>query len=181
MSSTKNVLERSVLESGKVFIRAGEEILRAYVIQSGEVSAFTTLDGKKVEVTRFGPGTIIGETGLMIDEESKLSYEALNACTVITITRQDFQKRLARADKSITTILDHAVKKILYYEDIQTDKALSQSDIDETAIALMNSLLQGVTLDRKLQYEDAILPHVNDLIKAIKELKSKPEKNHSSE
>jgi len=172
MSTNDNVLERSVLQAGKVFIRPEEEIARAYIIQNGEVRAFMMDGDRKVEVDRFGSGTIIGEMGLVIDEKTKLGYEALTACTVVSITRQDFQKRLARADKSISTVLNQAIQKIIYYENIETQKALKNSEIDDMAVALTKSLLTGLSVDKKLQYEDALLPHINGMIKAIKEMKN---------
>lgn len=182
MSSGTNVLERSVIQAGKVFIRAGEDLSRAYVIQGGEIAAFIMQDDRKIEVARFGPGTIIGEIGLMIDEDATLSYEAITVCTVVTITRQDFQKKLVRADKSIATILEHAVNKITYYERIETTKALVASEVDETALLLLKSLLRDVAIEKKLQYEDTILPHLNGLIKAIKGLKKKsPKKEDEAE
>lgn len=168
-----DVLERSALQAGKVFIREGEDNIRAYVVQDGEVAAYKNNDGNKVEVARFGPGTIIGELNLMVDEESQLSYEALELSTVVSITRQDFQKRLARADKSITTILEHAVNKIKYYENIETQKALKNAEIDDTAKQLVEALVTGLPIDKKAQFEDAILPHLNSMIKAIKETKIK--------
>jgi CRP-like cAMP-binding protein len=171
MASDTSILERSALQMGKVFIRAGDEISRAYVIQNGEVIAFTMQDGRKVKVADFGPGTIIGEMGLVSDEVSSLSYEAVTLCTVITVTRQEFQKRLARADKNIATIMEHAVNKISFYEKAETKKALKAAEVDETAFLLMNSLIKGVPYDRKLEYEDAILPPLNDLIKNLKALK----------
>jgi len=171
MASDTSILERSAIQKGKVFIREGDEISRAYVIQNGEVVAFTMQNDRKVEVANFGPGAIIGEMGLVADEISQLSYEALTLCTVVTVTRQEFQKRLARADKNVATIMEHAVKKISFYESIETKKALKASEIDETAYLLMNSLIKGVPYDRKMEYEDAILPPLNDLIKSIKGLK----------
>lgn len=177
MASDTSILERSVIQKGKVFIRASEEISRAYVIQNGEVAAFTMQDEQKVEVTRFGPGSIIGEMGLVSDEVSELSYEALTLCTVVTVTRQEFQKRLARADKNIATIMEHAVNKIKYYENIETKKALKAAEIDETAYLLMNSMLRNVPFDKKLEYEDAILPHLNSLVKSIKDIKKSKKQN----
>ncbi len=173
MTSDTSILERSAIQKGKVFIRAGDEISRAYVIQNGEVIAFTMQGDRKIEVGTYGPGTIIGEMGLVTDEVSPLNYEAATLCTVVTVTRQEFQKRLSRADKNIATIMEHAVNKIKYYENIETKKALKAAKIDETAYLLMNNLIKNVPYDRKLEYEDAILPPLNDLIKSIKALKKK--------
>ncbi len=173
MSSGTNVLERSVLQAGKVFIHADEDNSRAYVVQTGEVRSFIMHEGKKIEVARYGPGTIIGELGLMLDDPSALNYEALESSTVVTITRQDFQKRLARADKSITTILEHAVKKIRAFDQEQTAFALETSQMDETATLLVQGLLNGLSDEKKALYEDAIAPHLHAMMKDLKRAKKK--------
>lgn len=175
MASDTSILERSVLQKGKVFIRAKDEISRAYVIQNGEVAAFTMQGDQKIEVARYGPGQIIGELGLVSDEIAALSYEALELCTVVTVTRQEFQKRLFKADKNIATIMEHVAKKISGYETIETQKALKAAEIDETAFLLMKSLIKNVPHDKSLSYEKAILPPLNSLIKAIKGLKNQKE------
>lgn len=166
-----SVLERTAIPAGKVFIKEGEENNRAYVIQNGEVSAFKQHADKKIEICRFGPGTIIGELNLMVDEPANLSYEAITAATVVTITRQDFQKRLLRVDKSVVTILEHTVEKIKYYENIELQKALNNTDIDETARFMLQNLLSGLSVDKRAKYEDALLPHINEVIRSVKELK----------
>ncbi len=171
MKKGADVLERSCLQAGKTFIRAGEGNARAYVIQNGEVASFVMEGGNKVEVERFGPGTIIGEKCLVIDEPSPLSYETITTATVVTITRDDFQRRLNKVDKSIKTILDHAIKKISDYESAEIKKAIKRSELDDQAIAMVDDLLSGLSNDKKKKYEAAILPHVNALIKEINIIK----------
>ncbi len=171
MSGTA-VLERSVLPAGKVFIKEGQENARAYIIQNGEVSGFITDGDQEIEVSLLGPGTIIDEICLLIDEPAKISYRALSSVTVVTITRADFQKRLSKADKSIGTILDHIVHKLTYYANLETELALKRSEIDDTALALVEGLVRGLNEDKKEKYKDAMFPHLNGLIKAIKDLKS---------
>lgn len=171
MNQSADVLERSVIPAGKIFIAAGQENSRAYVIQKGRVNAFVTKDSEKLTVATYGPGTIIGEMCLMMDTPIPLSYEAMETTTVVTVTRQDFQKRLSRADKTIKTILDHAVKKIEKYEKSEINKAYDSAGMDETAKALVNGLLNGMSEDKKLRYESALLPHINGMLKELKNLK----------
>lgn len=175
-----DVLERSALQAGKTFIREGEDNIRAYVIQDGEVAAYKKNGSQKVEIARFGPGTIIGEINLMVDSPSNLTFETITLSTVVSITRQDFQKRLARADKSIATILEHVVNKIKVYEGLEIQKSLEESDMDELATQLVKSLIGGLPVDKKMEYENAILPHLNGLIKAIKEIKQKAKSSDKS-
>ncbi len=171
MQKGADVLERSCLPAGKVFIKEGEESARAYMVQVGEVRAFTMDGDCKVEIERLGAGSIIGERNLAVDEPATISYEAIVSTTVIVITRQEFQKLLSKADKTIETVLSHAIEKIRDYERLSRTKAIKNSQIDDTAHALVQNFISSVPDDKKNQYEEAILPHVNNMITAIKNIK----------
>ena len=171
MSKGPPVLERKVIHAGTVFIKAGGENSRAYMLQTGKVRAFTTRDGNKVEVAQYGPGTIIGEVCLVMDEPINVSYEALVDTTVAMITRQDFEKKLQRVDKTIVTILNELVKKLVARDKEDMDKALKSADIDSDAYKFVQALITGLAPGKKETYETTLLPHMNRLICAIKELK----------
>lgn len=173
MNKGADVLERRVLQAGKVFIKTGEENARAYVIQAGEVQSFTMDGDQKIIIEKLGPGTIIAEKCLIFDEPATISYEALSSVTVVTVTRQDFQKKLTKTDKTVKTILDCAIKKLSYYESLEKNKAKNRAELDETAITIVNSLTQNLSDDKKDKYNEALLPYVNGMMKEIKKLKEK--------
>ncbi len=173
MQKGADVLERSCLPTGKVFIKEGEESARAYMIQVGEVAAFTMEGDRKVEIERLGPGSIIGERFLVADEPATISYEAIVPTTVVVITRQEFQKLLSKVDKNIKTVFDYAIEKIRHYERLSTTKALKKKiEVDDKTYAMVQGLLVGIPDEKKSRYEDAILPHVSAIVKAINEVKN---------
>lgn len=166
------IFDRSVIPEGKVFIKAYEESSRAYVIQTGSVRSFMVNDdGEEVEISRFGVGTIIGEVCLVMDDVIPVNYQALETSTVITITRQDFEKKFTKTDNVIQTILTHLTEKLMMHDGTALEKAMNKPEIDPTAAALVRSLTSKLPEERKAVYSDAILPHVNGLILAIKEMK----------
>ncbi|PCJ02290.1 MAG: hypothetical protein COB14_01965 [Alphaproteobacteria bacterium] len=171
MSKGADVLERSCLPAGKILIRAGEETARAYVIQNGAIAAFTMENDQKIEVERFGAGTIIGEKYLIIDEPANLSFEVIETATVIVITRQDFQKKLTRAGKSIRLVLDHAVQKLIGYEKLERARTLEKQNICKEAQQLVSGLLLEFSEEQRPEYENTLLPHANGLMKALKKIK----------
>ncbi len=175
MQKGSDVLERSCLQAGKIFIKEGEECSRAYMIQVGEVSAFTMDGNRKVEIERLKAGAIIGERFLVADELATLSYEATELTTVIIITRQEFQKLLTKVDKNIKTIFDYAIEKIRYYERASTMRAVKNTQIDDATYKLVQSLLSNVPSDKRKNYEDAIVPHINGMITALKDIKKATE------
>ncbi len=170
--SQNTVLERRVLEAGKTFIRQDEENARAYVIQTGEVRSFIVQDGEKIEIARLGPGTIIDELCLLIDKPGNVSYEAITSVTVATISRDDFQKKLSKADKTVTTILDHVVKKLTEYQNAERESAVKKADYGDLSRLLVKGLIKDLSPEKKLDYESAMLPHIDGLIKSLEELKA---------
>ena len=171
MSIGPDVLERKVIHPGNVFIKAGEENSRAYMIQQGKIIAFIIEDGQRIEVAEHGPGTIIGEGCLALDDPIQLNYEALVDTTVVTITRQDFQKKLSRADKTVKTVFSNVIRKLFDQDSTALNRAHEKAQIDDDAIKLVNGLIANLPPDKKHRYEKAILPHLNSLIKEIKGLK----------
>lgn len=168
---SNDVLERKVIPPGKPFIKAGEEHARAYIVQSGLISAFIMENDQKIEVAQYGPGRIIGEICLMSDEPMTMSYEALESTTVITLTRQEFQKKISKVDKNVSTILEHVMNKLNYQYAEDLDKAKQGAELDEDALKLVQAFIADVPEERKVAYENVILPHLNALLKGIKTLK----------
>ena len=171
MDRRNDVLERKVINPGKPFIKAGEENARAYMIQNGMIRSYIMDGDMKVEVQRYGPGRIIAEVCLMSDEPMDMSFEALEDTTVITITRQDFQKKISKIDKNISTILEHVMNKLNYQYADDISQAIARVEIDEDTRKLVDALLVKIPEERRLKYEVAILPHVNALLKEMKALK----------
>ena len=165
------VLERNLFHAGKTFIRAGEQNVRAHVIQKGSAMSYIEKDGEKIEINRYGPGTIIGEMSLILDTPLSVNYQALTDLTVISISRQDFEKKLAIADGTIKTILRHIVDKANTQEQETVQSVIETAYRDENAALLIQAIVSGLSHEKKIAYETAITPHINRLIGAIKAVK----------
>ena len=170
---SENILERVVLHAGKAFMLAGESHTDSYIIQKGEVLAFTTQNGKKVEVGRYGPDSIIAESCLLLDSKLNVSYQALVDTTAVKVTRQDFEKKLTKLDKTLLNIVMMLVKKLKAHEEQDIEKALSAKLVDDKAKEIVDHLLRDMADDRKSRYEPILLPHFNIMVKALEDLRTK--------
>lgn len=168
---SSNILERKVIYAGKPFIKAGEEHARAYIVQQGLIRSYIEENGVKVTVQDYGPGRLIGEICLMSDEPMTMSYEAVENTTVITLTRQDFQKKIAKIDEGVAKVLEHIMMKLNYQYTNDLDEAKKKTVMNDEAKQLVKALTAGMPEQRKFVYETAILPHVNALLEEIKTLK----------
>jgi CRP-like cAMP-binding protein len=170
--SSDSVMERSVIHSGKVFIKEDEENGRAYLIQAGKVRSFKMVGENKVVINEYSPGDFIGELGLLTDEPSTESYEALVDTTVAVISRQDFDHKLKKTDKLIRTVFQHLAVKLEQHNRQEQESAISSSRIDESAYQLVQALIKDMGDDNKRKYELAMMPHANALMKAIKKVRA---------
>ena len=173
---SKSILERKVIHPGKAFIKSGEENARAYLIQSGEVRGFVMDGGQKVTVGTYGAGHIIGEICLMSDEPLAISYEAVTDTTVAMVTRAEFQKKVARIDEGIFTILEHIAGKLNRQALRDIDSAKKLAEVDDDARVMLKNLLRDVPEPQHMTYEADVLPHLNMMIKQIKKVKEDSKK-----
>lgn len=166
-----SILERKVIYAGDIFIKAGQEHSRAYIVQQGLIRSFIEENDIKVYIQDFGPGRLIGEICLMSDEPMTISYEAVENTTVVAMTRQDFQQKLAKLDEGIAQVLEHIMMKLNYQYASELEEAQKKATMDDETKKLVSLLTVNMPEERRFAYEKAILPHVNALMGEMKRLK----------
>jgi len=95
-----------VITNARVSFRAGETIMRqgepgycAYIIESGRVEiVLEKPDGRVQSMGTRGSHTMIGEMALVDDAPRTATVRALEDCTLLEISKQDFSRRLQQAD-----------------------------------------------------------------------------------
>lgn len=168
---SQTVLERKVIPPGKPFIRKGEEHARAYIVQNGLIQSYIIDGDEKIIIDTYNPGDIVAEVCLMSDEPLTMDYEAVESTTVVMMTRADFQKKISQIDPNISMILEHIMKKINFKARRDIDKALYDAEIDDDAYKIVQSLIGKLPEEKKIKYKNALMPHMNGLMKDIKFLK----------
>lgn len=169
----QSILERTVVHAGQILIHAGMPQSNAYLIQSGEIIAYVNHNNKRLEIGRFGPGTMIGEASLMTEETSSASYEAAVDTTVIAISSHDFQKTLTKADPLVKNVFKHMVHKLKKMEASSIAAAEKNANVDEEAYQIVQYLIRNLDDTRRMDYEQAMLPHFNDLVLVLRSVQEK--------
>lgn len=90
---------RKIFKAGEVILRQGDEGDCAYIIEKGKVEILITkANGSIARVGTRGAGTIIGEMAIVDDEPRIATIVALEECSLLEITKADFNRRLKNAD-----------------------------------------------------------------------------------
>lgn len=105
-------------KKGDVIIQQGDEGHSAFVIEKGRVEILIEKDKGLIQSlgTR-GAGSIIGEMSLIDNEPRTATVKALEECTLLEITRNDFDRRLKNSDPIINAITQIILTR---YRDIIT-------------------------------------------------------------
>ncbi|MBX2834560.1 MAG: cyclic nucleotide-binding domain-containing protein [Micavibrio sp.] len=172
----KSVLERKVFHKGQKILLPMETHSNAYLIQRGEVKSYTVgLMGETIEVGQYREGNIIGETNLIIDTPTPLTFEAVNETTVVILSRQEFEKKLSSIDTSILNVIIMMIQKLKTYEHESMDQAIEKNRLHGKASEIVEHLIRDMNGPRKERYRDVMQPHFNILCNALEDLKQQEE------
>lgn len=106
------LLQRQTYQAGDRIFKEGEEGNIAYIIQSGEVEIFKTVDGVEKVLGTVGKGGIFGEMALIDSKPRMAGARAKKGSTVILINRSMFEQKLKKADPFIKGLLNILVENI---------------------------------------------------------------------
>ena len=173
MATNNKVLERTVFHAGQILIHAGFPHPCAYIVQTGEILAYILHNGKKLEVDRYGPGMLIAESCLMSEDPLTVNYEAITDSTLVSITHQDFQKNLLKADMAVKNVIRHMASKLKRLTAEAITRAEKESHVDEEAFQIVQHLVRNLSLEKKRDYEDAMLPLFNELVLVLRDVQER--------
>ena len=79
-------------EKGELIIKEGTSGSAAYIINSGKVEVFRTIEGEKVALASLGENQIFGEMSMIDDRPRSASVEAVTDVEVTVIERERFNE-----------------------------------------------------------------------------------------
>ena len=101
MSSTT----KKVFKKGDVLIREGDRGDCAYIIETGNVEVLVLREGQLLQIGTRGSGSIIGEMAMIDDKPRTATIRAIEECTVMEISREDFTRRVESADPVLKMVM----------------------------------------------------------------------------
>lgn len=104
--------------AGEVILPAGEISDHLFIIESGVVSVSMLRDGKPFEAGRMGPGEVIGEAGVVLDEAAMAAFSAKTFCSLYRIDNEfikpclDARHDIAEAMKNLLDFRRHMAQTL---------------------------------------------------------------------
>lgn len=109
--------KRQFFAPGEVIMRQGDSGENAYLIEDGQVEIYVDA-GKTTQILgKRGAGAIIGEMAIVDSKPRTASVRAVTPCTLLAISRDDFERRLQHADpvmKMVMQVILTRYRSVLY-------------------------------------------------------------------
>ncbi|WP_438007066.1 SulP family inorganic anion transporter [Sorangium sp. So ce321] len=106
-------LERVEAPAGFDLFRQGDVSKDLYLIESGELTAWLEIDGKKIKRLRtMGPGSVVGESGLYMGEKRSATVTASRQATLYRLSEDALQRLTAEAPE-LAAAFHHFVVTLL--------------------------------------------------------------------
>jgi diguanylate cyclase len=90
---------------GEALMREGEPGDCAYIIETGNVEILVQREGQLLQIGTRGPGSMLGEMAMIDDKPRTATVRALENCSAIEITRDDFAHRVDSADPVLKMVM----------------------------------------------------------------------------
>lgn len=128
-------LTRKTFKKGATLIREGEFGQCAYIIEAGNVEILVQRQGHAIQISTRGPGSIIGEMAMVDDKPRTATVCALDDCTVLEISREDFSRRVNNADPVLKMVL-HVI--MTRYRSVMTRSPFSKLSTESSTEDIEN-------------------------------------------
>lgn len=173
MVHDKGKFERREIAKGSVIMREGEPGNCAYLIQSGRVVVFNDNKGRPVELARLDTGEIFGEMALAADMPRTATVKALEDCTLIVITREILDKKLARSDSTIQAIIKMMIKRMAASNQELVKKRGNIAELKKSSHEIYENVARGLTSEEKKIFEENVKTKLDEFIEAAERFASR--------
>lgn len=105
-AQTQRVLERVLYGPGHNIFLEGMRGRRAFVIEKGQVTIWTSGAGRRVELERLGPFCIFGELALIVEDAPRSANATTTTETsCLVIKDYQFKQKLDRSDAFVRALV----------------------------------------------------------------------------
>ena len=110
--AAKRFIDRKVFYAGDKVFKEGDPGDRAYIVERGMVEIVKMIDGKEVVLGTINKGGLFGEMALIDNSPRMAAARAVQQTTLVIVTRDVFESKLAKADPFMRGLINIFVKNI---------------------------------------------------------------------
>lgn len=106
------LIHRDIFEKDKIVFREGTDGNDIFVVESGRVGVFKTVEGKVVRLAVFEKGAMFGEMSAVTGEPRSATTIALEQCVLVRIHRETVTQKIDAADPFIKALIQILINNL---------------------------------------------------------------------
>ena len=111
-AAKRRFIDRKVYYAGDRIFKEGDPGDRAYIVERGMIEIFKLIDGREVVLGTINKGGIFGEMALIDNAPRMAAARAVQQTTLVIVTRDVFESKLAKSDPFVRGLINIFVKNI---------------------------------------------------------------------
>ena len=121
-------LNKKFLEKDQVIFREGDPGEAAYLVESGSVGIFKTVEGEEIKLATMNSGELFGEMAI-IDGSVRMAHAvALEDCVIVAIPRAGLESLLDKQTPMVRTLIQILVDNLRKVHEIYMKRPRSIHD-----------------------------------------------------
>src|SRR6185503_17232979 len=99
------LLARVHFEKDKIIFREGHDGTDTFIVESGKIGVFKTVDGKNLRLAVLEKGSMFGEMAAITGERRSATTIALESAVVVRIPKSTIQQKISHCDPFIKALI----------------------------------------------------------------------------
>jgi CRP/FNR family transcriptional regulator, cyclic AMP receptor protein len=121
-------LKKSFFQQGDIVFKEGDPGDAAYIIETGSIGIFKTIDGEDVRIATIGVGELFGEMAI-IDGSKRMAHAvALEDCVIVNVPSAGLAAMLGKQPPMIKTLIQILVDNLRNVHEIYMKRPRSLRD-----------------------------------------------------
>ena len=138
------ILDKKFIPKGDAIFRDGDPGEAAYLIESGTMGIFKTVEGEEIQLATMSNGELLGEMAI-IDGFARMAHAiALEDSVVVTIPRAGIDAMLAKQNPLIKTLIQILVDNLRNVHEIYMKRPRSVQDYFSAIAFHTNGLAENL-------------------------------------
>lgn len=164
MVRKSRVLDRQSYAAEEILFREGEQGGRAFFIEKGRVEVFRTDDaGNEISISELGENEIVGEMAVLTGGRRSASVRILEPSILVSITGQDFNKKLQETDKVFRALLEMYISRIKRVNTLLFEKSMNLVEFEESLNTLVKNISKMVDPAKREDFRMEVKPVLDEL------------------
>ena len=170
--SSPEFLNKKLYRKGEIVFDEGSEGNTAFLIESGGVEVFKTVDGERVSLAHLGKGEMFGEMALIDQSPRMAGAQATEAASIVILPRSVLDSKLDHSDKFVRGLIKILVANLRNVHQSYMRRARSIDDYLGDVDFFLAGLGDYLETPDGEAVSDQAMAHLERIDEAVFELKA---------